>query len=85
MSSKKNASTLKYLRRETEQMLRERGAGKKCHRHKGRLAKLGVLWADGRAVAFLCDRKCFLDWEASQAQWAEVVQVVPINQVGKQA
>lgn len=78
MTSKKNAATLKYLQVEVGQMLRERGAHKNCHRHK-KLAKLGVLWADGRAVAFFCNKKCFAAWKKSQGEWAEVVQVTPIN------
>lgn len=62
----------------TDKLLHEKGAGKKCKTHK-RPVKLGVLWADGRAIAFFCGRECFLDWEEGQGEWACVVRVIAVN------
>ena len=76
--SGREAKTYVYVRNETAKMLRKRGVGKKCVAHK-KPAKFGVLWADGRGVAFFHSEQCFLDWEAGQGKWAEVVQVTPIN------
>lgn len=79
MTSKKNAATLKYLSREVDEMLREKGAGRRCRRHK-KPVKLGVLWADGRAIAFFCSKECYEAWAKSQGEWAEIVHVTPVNE-----
>lgn len=63
---------------ELDERLRSLATKKRCSKHK-RSVKLGVVWADGRACAFFCDRECFLDWEESQGKWACVVRVIPVN------
>lgn len=69
----------KKVIREIDEMLRSRGAGKKCQRHPRRLVTLGIIWADGRAYTFACNRECYLNWEEKQGKWACVVRVIPIN------
>jgi len=63
---------------EVDENLRRKASGKRCSKHR-RSVTLGVIWADGRASAFFCDRDCFLDWEESQGKWACVVRVIPVN------
>lgn len=65
-------------------MLRRRGKGKHCPQHPRRASTLGVLWADGRAVWFPCNRQCFAAWKRKvDAGWprAEVVRVVDLLRV----
>lgn len=78
MTSRKNAATLRYLRKEISKHLRKEAVGRHCSRHK-KVVKLGVLWADGRAIAFFCSKECYWAWAKSQGEWGEVVQVVPVN------
>lgn len=62
----------------TDALLEKKARGKRCKTHR-RQVKLGVLWADGRAIAFFCDKNCFMDWEEGQGKWAAVVRVTPVN------
>jgi len=62
-----------------DQMLAERGHGRRCPRHPRRLARLGVLWADGRATWFSCGRPCLSAWKKEHGRMAEVVRVIPVN------
>lgn len=62
-------------------MLQERGKGRNCPRHKSRPSRLGVLWADGRAMWFPCGVACFEAWRReNDKKWpkTEVVMVVDL-------
>lgn len=74
--------TTRSRRERIYSMLREKGAGHHCPRHKRRASMLGVLWADGRAVWFPCSIKCFELWRReNDRKWpkTEVVAVVELN------
>jgi hypothetical protein len=66
-------------KKEIDAQLRELCAGKKCPRHKRLTAKFGILWADGRAFTYACNKPCYLKWKKSQGEMACVVRVAPVN------
>jgi hypothetical protein len=59
-------------------MLRKRGAGQRCYSHPRRLARVGILWADGRAMWFSCGKLCIKAWEKRTGKMACVVLVVDL-------
>jgi hypothetical protein len=65
--------------RDTIAMLRKRGAGKRCYSHPKRVARLGILWADGRAIWFSCGQPCLDAWAKRQGKMACVVLVTTVN------
>ena len=65
--------------RDAMEMLRKRGAGKRCDNHHKRVARLGVLWADGRAIWFSCSQPCLDAWQKRTGKMACVVLVTTVN------
>lgn len=79
MPIRRGGGPSKTVKDKVDAMLQSRAVGVKCKRHSRRPVKLGIIWADGRAYTYACDRQCFLDWEARQGKWACVVRVIPVN------
>jgi hypothetical protein len=60
-------------------MLRKRGAGQRCYSHPKRVSRLGILWADGRAIWFSCGQACLNAWKKRTGKMACIVLVATVN------